>query len=440
MARAVEYNFDGLVGPTHHYGGLALGNIASQKNAKLISHPRQAAMQGIAKMKKLHEYGLPQAVLPPHPRPNTKFLRHLGFQGDSDKAVIAKAATEPYYLSCAYSSSHMWAANIATFSPSVHTEDAKIHITPANLLSNTHRFQEVEYSKMLLENIFNNKKYFIVHDPLPSALVLRDEGAANHSYICSDYGESGCELFVYGDDLRPKVAGDFLPRQGRQGSLTIARLHKLSQNKVVYARQNPKAIAAGVFHNDVIFTANKNVILYHEEAFVNTDEIISEIEKKLDHDICGIKIKKEQLTLEEAVATYLFNSQIVSVANKMIMLAPEECENSEKTRELLQQLKEDRSNPITEVFFVACRQSMQNGGGPACLRNRVVLTPKQADAIFPNVIVNDSLLQKLEIWVAKHYRDELSADDLADPNLLSETKAAFQELSSILQLPILACH
>ena len=48
---AYEFNFDGLVGPTHNYAGLSVGNVASTSNSNLIAKPKEAAKQGLQKMK-----------------------------------------------------------------------------------------------------------------------------------------------------------------------------------------------------------------------------------------------------------------------------------------------------------------------------------------------------------------------------------------------------
>src|SRR4051794_41421658 len=85
MSNALEVNFDGIVGPTHNYAGLSFGNVASQAHGGSVSHPREAALQGLAKMKFLHDLGVRQAVLPPQPRPDLGTLRRLGFGGsDAD--------------------------------------------------------------------------------------------------------------------------------------------------------------------------------------------------------------------------------------------------------------------------------------------------------------------------------------------------------------------
>ena len=111
-----EANFDGLVGPTHNYAGLSIGNVASLNNAKNTSNPKQAAKQGLQKMKSLSELGLVQGVLAPQERPDVYTLRRLGFTG-TDSEVISKAATQaPAVLKAVCSASSMWTANAATIS------------------------------------------------------------------------------------------------------------------------------------------------------------------------------------------------------------------------------------------------------------------------------------------------------------------------------------
>ena len=124
---AWEVNFDGLVGLTHHYAGLSFGNEASTRHRFQVSNPRQAAKQGLLKMKALADAGFPQAVIPPHERPFIPVLRQLGFSG-SDEQVLEKVARQaPHWLSSVSSASPMWVANAATIAPSADTLDGKVH-------------------------------------------------------------------------------------------------------------------------------------------------------------------------------------------------------------------------------------------------------------------------------------------------------------------------
>jgi succinylarginine dihydrolase len=91
-------------------------------------------------------------------------------------------------------------------------------------------------------------------------------------------------------------------------------------------------------------------------------------------------------------------------------------------------------NPIRSVQYVDVRQSMQNGGGPACLRLRVVLTDDEMSKVNGGVLWSEALHGKLVAWVTKHYRDQLAADELVDPKLLEESRAALDELTNLLQI------
>jgi succinylarginine dihydrolase len=157
--------------------------------------------------------------------------------------------------------------------------------------------------------------------------------------------------------------------------------------------------------------------------------------KQCGTELCAIEIPSAQLPLAEAVRTYLFNSQLVSLPDHGIALVvPSECMASAPVQEIIQPWVADRSNPIREIISFDLRQSMQNGGGPACLRQRIVLTDAQRNAVTARVFLDDSLYDDLVAWVNRHYRDSITAADLADPQLLSECRDALDDLTSILQL------
>ena len=195
---AVEANFDGLPGPTHNYGGLATGNLASERNKNLVANPRRAALQGLAKMKALADRGFVQAVLPPHERPDVAALRALGFSGDDTGVLTAAARQAPQLLSACSSAAAMWVANAATVSPSADTADGRVHFTPANLVAHFHRSLEAATTTRVLRAIFADARQFVVHEPLPAAPQFGDEGAANHTRFTTGTQTPGVELFVYG--------------------------------------------------------------------------------------------------------------------------------------------------------------------------------------------------------------------------------------------------
>ncbi|WP_058535083.1 N-succinylarginine dihydrolase [Legionella saoudiensis] len=436
-----ELNMDGLVGPTHNYAGLAAGNVASINNAFSMANPQAAARQGLEKMRLLHNMGLKQGVLPPHQRPNLKLLRQLGFQGNAAEQISKAFKVAPELLSASYSASSMWTANAATVSPSIDTLDQKTHFTAANLIGNLHRHQEADFSQKLLQFIFSDASYFRHHPILPRSTVTGDEGAANHSRICQNHSQSGVHLFVYGKKALNRGAHPIGPskypaRQTLEASEAIVRNHQLPSEKVVFACQNPFAIDQGVFHNDVISVANESVFLVHEQAFHNQEMVLNELREKASFPLSIIEISKDQLSVKDAVDSYLFNSQIISLANKneMMLVAPIECKTNLRVKQCIDELIANSQNPINSVHYMDLKQSMRNGGGPACLRLRIPLQEQELEAMHQGVLVNNQLLDTLDAWVLKHYRTELSTADLVDPQLITESFQALDELTQILKL------
>ncbi|WP_417656111.1 N-succinylarginine dihydrolase [Pseudidiomarina aestuarii] len=437
-SRHVEVNFDGLVGPTHNYAGLSYGNVASLSNAKATSSPRSAAKQGLAKMKALHDLGMVQGVLAPQERPDTHALRRLGFTGN-DGEVLAKAAQQaPEIFQAVCSASSMWTANAATVSPGADTANGKVHFTPANLTNKFHRSLEPQTSGRILQSMFANPRYFEHHTHLPDNEHFGDEGAANHTRLCSSYDKAGVEIFTFGryafDSSKPAPTR-YPARQTYEASQAIARLHGLSDETTVYIQQNPAVIDQGVFHNDVIAVGNQNVLFYHEQAFLDTENKLHEIQQKFGSDpVYFIEVKTSEVSVEDAVQTYLFNTQLITLpSGKMAIIAPTECQENDRVAGYLAQLV-TRDTPIQQVHYMDVKQSMRNGGGPACLRLRVALNDTELAAVNPAVILTDTLFNRLNQWVDKHYRDDLAVADLADPNLLEESRTALDELTQILKL------
>lgn len=433
-----EVNFDGLIGPSHNYGGLSHGNVASKNNALRISQPKEAALQGLQKMDYLRGLGLTQGVLLPQQRPHLPTLRRLGFSG-SDKSIIEKASNQaPELLAQCYSASCMWTANACTVSPSADSADGKVHFTAANLSSMFHRSIEHETTTRLLQEIFQNSDYFTHHTALPAGSHFGDEGAANHNRFASDYDQSGIQLFVYGRYAfreNQLTTTRFPTRQTFEASRAIAQLHELDSSKVVYAQQNPKIIDAGAFHNDVVSVSNLNTFFMHEEAFVDAQQLMAELNAKSDRDLEFIVVPTSMVSLEAAVKSYLFNSQLIKVpgASGMTLILPEESRENAEVYAYLQWL-ETQDTSIQDIRFVDVRQSMQNGGGPACLRLRVALTDDELAAVNDRFILDDKLLAELNRWVEKHYRDQIKPEDLSDPNLAIETFAALDDLTRIFGL------
>jgi succinylarginine dihydrolase len=437
-----EINFDGLVGPTHHYGGLSYGNIASIEHRGETSNPKEAALESLKKMKLLFDMGIKQAVLPPHERPDVLTLRRLGFRGLDSEIVKRVSQQAPELLAACSSAASMWTANAATVAPSADTVDGKVHLTPANLSAQFHRSNEHETTRRVLRVIFSDDAFFVHHPALPSVVWLGDEGAANHIRFCETYGKQGVHLFVFGKDaLRPTAPGPrrFPARQTREASEAIARLHQLDPKRVVFAQQTPEVIDAGVFHNDVISAGNQNLFFFHERAFVDSKILMEELNAQF-HRISGkplvcVKVPSKQISVETAVKTYLFNSQIISLPDEgMALIAPVECRELVPVRDFLEGIVAGDDNPVRKVQYVDLRQSMQNGGGPACLRLRIVLTGEELARSNPMIYLDETLYTELCHWVKKHYRDRLTRNDLADPLLLSESRTALDELTQTLNL------
>ena len=440
-----EVNFDGLVGPTHNYAGLSHGNVASMSHGGAVSNPREAALQGLEKMKRLADMGVPQAVLPPHQRPSIETLRGLGFSGTDVEVLAAVAKRAPKLLAGCSSASNMWVANAATVAPSADTADARVHFTPANLSSKFHRSIEAPQMARSLRAIFRDEARFVVHPPVPGGQGMGDEGAANHTRFAPTHGHYGLHFFVYGHSafgaahVKAKTK-KFPSRQALESFEAIARLHELGDDNTIYAQQNPAAIDAGVFHNDVISVGNENVLFYHEKAFVGTDAVVAALRRQFTKlnpgdEFCAIRVPTREVPLKDAVKSYLFNSQLVTTApGRMALIAPSDCRETPSVRNFVRELVARGDTPVQEVHYLDLKQSMRNGGGPACLRLRVVLTAAEMAALPPGVFINERSYQKLTTWVKKHYRDKLSPADLADPALLDETRRALDELTRLLGL------
>lgn len=426
---ALEMNFDGLVGPTHNFAGLAFGNVASAKNARQVSSPRAAVLEGLAKMAAVHALGVPQGLLPPQERPRLDVLRRLGFEGD-EATLVAKAARQaPGLLASVYSASSMWAANAATVSPSADTDDERVHLTAANLVSSLHRSLEAESTTRALRRIFAGDR-FVVHEPLPACDSLGDEGAANHTRLHAGRGE-GVEVFVYGRAATGPRPRRFPARQTLEASEAVARLHGV--RRAVFVRQNPSAIDAGAFHNDVVSVGHERALLWHEDAFADAGDVerVAAELARLGVELVSWRVRRDELSLEEAVETYLFNSQIVTSDAGWVLLAPTECERSDAARAVIERLK---TEGLADARFLEVRQSMRNGGGPACLRLRVELTDVERAQVRSSCVFSEALHRQLAQWAERHYRETLAPADLADPALIEEGRRALDELTQILDL------
>ena len=429
-----ELNFDGLVGPTHNFAGLSPGNLASTHNREAPSNPRAAALQGLDKMAHVRSLGVAQAVLPPQLRPHLPTLRRLGFRGSDEQMVAAAATAEPTLLRRVSSASSMWVANAATVAPSSDTRDGRLHLVTANLNSMLHRSLEADFTTRLLKRLFADEHRFAVHDALPGSEALSDEGAANHTRLCGASG--GVHLFGWGRSANQSPSR--LPaRQSLEASRAVARLLDLPDERVVFAQQDPVGIDGGAFHSDVLLVGNRNFLMLHERALLEHEAVLQQLEDRLGEPLQVVLAKETELPLSVAVSCYPFNSQVLSVPSlngeTMVIVAPKDAEENALTLQFLQRVTRE-VDAVSRIDFLELRQSMRNGGGPACLRLRVPTTATERGALQGRVLLDETLDRELRAWVNRHYRDQLEPRDLADPLLIREVLVALDELTALLRL------
>jgi succinylarginine dihydrolase len=412
-----EINFDGIIGPSHNYAGLSLGNLASTSHRGDVSQPRAAALQGIDKMRANLKLGLVQGVFLPQPRPARDWLAAL-------ETTIEEAT--PELAANAMSASAMWAANAATVSPPPDTADGKCHLTVANLRTMPHRSHEWTATLAQLQLAFADQA-FAVHGPVPAA--FGDEGAANHMRLTLRHGEPGMEIFVYG-----RTGGPFPARQHIEASKAIARLHRLDPARTLFVEQSEEAIAAGAFHNDVVAVANERVLFAHEKAFADRHRTYAAI-AALMPDVEIVEVPDAEVPLADAIKSYLFNAQLLTTPDSAAsLIVPEEARETQSVWAWIE--RHIASNgAIRRVEVVDVRQSMANGGGPACLRLRVACNPQLVD---PRFLVDEAKLDRIAATVTAHWPEEIAAADLQQPKLIAMVEKARRNLLTTLDLGVLA--
>ncbi len=407
----VEINFDGLVGPSHNYAGLSLGNLASASHGGDPSYPRAAALQGLDKMRHNLALGLTQGFFCPLPRPNLRFLDALAINADAAGAPLPP--DQARLRAAAWSASAMWTANAATVSPAPDTADGRCHLSAANLVTMPHRSHEWPDTVRQLRLAFSVTAHFAVHDAVPAC--FGDEGAANHMRMALDHGAPGLELFVYG---RP--GGRFPARQHEQASRAIARAHGLDPARTLFIEQSAEAIAAGAFHNDVVAVANERVLFAHEQAFADPEGTYGAIRAALPGAEIVV-VPASAVSLAEAIKSYLFNAQLLTLPDAtMALVIPSEAWDRPAVRSWLDGMIAG-NGPIRHVLPVDVRQSMANGGGPACLRLRVVADPATVD---PRFLLDPARIDLLAGVVARHWPEQIDPADLGSPALAEAVIAA----------------
>lgn len=399
----VEINFDGIIGPSHNYAGLSHGNLAATRNRGAVSQPRAAALQGIAKMRANLALGLTQGILLPHARPDRRWL---------DSLATSYADAPPHLQAQALSASAMWAANAATVSPAPDTADGRCHLTVANLVTMPHRSHEWPETLAQLRLAFAHDA-FRVHGPVPAP--FGDEGAANHMRLAPQHDAPGVEIFVYGVS-----GGPFPARQHREASEAVARRHGLDSARILFVQQSEEAIAAGAFHNDVVAVANAHVLFAHEHAFADKDAFYTDL-RRLMPSVEIVEVPAAQVSLADAISSYLFNAQLVTLpGGETGLILPTEARDTPSVWTWLQ-AHVAGNGPIRHLEVVDVRQSMANGGGPACLRLRVVADPATVD---PRFLVDPGKLDGIAAVIADHWPETIAQDEIGNPALLERIAAA----------------
>ncbi|WP_416464133.1 N-succinylarginine dihydrolase [Sphingomonas sp. VDB2] len=417
-----EINFDGIIGPSHNYAGLSLGNLASARNAGAVAHPRAAALQGLEKMRGNIRLGLAQGIFLPQWRPDVAWLTKLGTDvGDAD----------PHIRAAAMSASSMWAANAATISPASDTADGRTHLTVANLVTMPHRSHEWPQTLAQLRIAFSDARAFAVHDPIPAP--FGDEGAANHMRLAERHDQPGVEVFVYG-----RSGGAFPARQHREASKAVARIHGLDPARTLFVEQSEAAIAAGAFHNDVVAVANERVLFTHEQAFADKQAFYADLRAALPC-VEIVEVPASAVSLADAITSYLFNAQLVtlpdggpstSLGTGMALVLPTEAQQTPAVWSWLEQMIAG-NGPIRRLIPVDVRQSMANGGGPACLRLRVVADPVDID---PRFLVDEARLDNIARIVSQYWPESIAPEDLSDTRLIARIEQSWLTLVDHLQL------
>src|SRR5690606_15252222 len=187
---------------------------------------------------------------------------------------------------------------------------------------------------------------------------LGDEGAANHTRLAADVAGPGVHVFVYGRrGLRQggPAPTRFPARQTLEASQAVSRLAGIPSERAIFAQQHPAVIDRGVFHNDVVAVGTERVLLFREEAFLERDALLRELAAKVE-GFTPIEVAARELSVDDAVKSYLFNSQLVRAGADLVLIAPEECREVEPVRRWLD-AHVGTGQPISSVRTFDLRQS-----------------------------------------------------------------------------------
>ncbi|WP_310474063.1 N-succinylarginine dihydrolase, partial [Sandarakinorhabdus sp.] len=203
-------------------------------------------------------------------------------------------------------------------------------------------------------------------------------------------------------------------------------------SNALFVAQSQTAIDAGAFHNDVVAVANGNVLFAHEHAFADAAGLKADVARRMP-DAITIEVPDSAVSLEDSIKSYLFNSQLLTLPDgSMALVLPKEAEETPSVKAYLAALVEG-NGPIRAAHFVDVRESMQNGGGPACLRLRVAADPATVD---PRFLLDEAKAARLERLVEHWWPETIGPADMANPDLWRQVKAARAALLAELELSL----
>ncbi|RAP29456.1 hypothetical protein DID78_03615 [Candidatus Marinamargulisbacteria bacterium SCGC AG-343-D04] len=418
---------DGLMGPSYHFGGLSLGNTWSETHFKEISFPKKAALEGLHKMFEVYSLGLHQYVLPPVRKDVSALFRSLGYDHFNSESLRELFSVNPYFVSSVFSSSSAWLANIGHVTPACDSFTHKMNVTPANLNYCFHRSCDVEGYRDLLSTLFENCHDVVLHRPITSS--FGDEGSANTVRLSASSGE-GFFLYVYGKTVDRTYSHKYPARQSKEAFDILVKQHHVSR-KFVMVQQSQEAIDAGVFHNDVICFGLENLLIVHESAFENQEEVMSYVkelyEETFSEDLQVIVISREMMSLEEAVKSYFFNSQLLPLSDGGFhCFVSTHSRKYSALEQVLQYIQSECSR--FSYSYVECDESIKNGGGPACLRLGFVASEHDRKLLNDAFLLTQERYDFLYSFISRHYPDEMQFEQLRDYEFLCECREIVDSL------------
>ena len=137
------------------------------------------------------------------------------------------------------------------------------------------------------------------------------------------------------------------------------------------------------------------------------------------------------ISLADAIRSYLFNAQLVTLpSGEMALILPAEARDTPSVWNWLERHVAG-NGPIRRLAIVDVRQSMANGGGPACLRLRVVADPSHVD---PRFLVDSAKLDRIAAVIETHWPERIAQDQIGDSALIARIEQARHALLEMLDI------